>query len=283
VKRKAFTLIELLVVIAIIALLLSIILPALKRVKETAKRTICATHQKGIGQGIFVYAQNNADLLPVSQYRTNGIFYNDTGLSRGTGYPSSSYMGFFINTGFGYQDDLRHVTDVYGLGDLFTSGVIDTGEVFYCTSTPKPEATSGWAATPYDYKSYCDAGGNWPWIDEKSGWNAFVTRFGYNYVPQAAGTRQAVGSRSFPEIATKSSQLQSSYVLVCDLLFDLKNLPHKKGNGQRAGGVNALFSDGSVQFRNDGDAFSPDLWGTTVQTCPGNVEVNFRTILQLLQ
>lgn len=55
-KSKGFTLIELLVVIAIIALLLSIIMPSLKRAKEAAQRVVCRNHMKTIGLANELYA-----------------------------------------------------------------------------------------------------------------------------------------------------------------------------------------------------------------------------------
>lgn len=54
-KHKGFTLIELLVVIAIIALLVSILLPSLNRARELAKRTICGTQLKSIGNALATY------------------------------------------------------------------------------------------------------------------------------------------------------------------------------------------------------------------------------------
>lgn len=63
-KAKAFTLIELLVVIAIIALLLSILLPSLAKVKSQAKKVICLSNLRQIGTGALLYAQEHDALLP---------------------------------------------------------------------------------------------------------------------------------------------------------------------------------------------------------------------------
>jgi len=67
-KRACFTLIELLVVIAIIAILASMLLPALGKSRETAKRLQCIGNLKQIGQMINGYADNNRGYLPPSNY-----------------------------------------------------------------------------------------------------------------------------------------------------------------------------------------------------------------------
>jgi prepilin-type N-terminal cleavage/methylation domain-containing protein/prepilin-type processing-associated H-X9-DG protein len=107
-RQNGFTLIELLVVVAIIAILASLLLPALSRAKEKAQWIKCQGNSKQLGLAWLMYAGDNAECVPPNRAGSNPQFpgwalgvqdwslsSNNTNLSNiaGTNAVLGSYVG----------------------------------------------------------------------------------------------------------------------------------------------------------------------------------------------
>ena len=92
-RTKAFTLVELLVVIGIIALLVSILLPALSKARAAAQNVVCLSNLRQTAMCLSLFAGENRDHLPASEAYYGSMISRD----QYPGYSGPCWVKAWIN------------------------------------------------------------------------------------------------------------------------------------------------------------------------------------------
>ena len=207
-RATGFTLVELLVVIGIIAVLISILMPALAGARRQAKRVNCAAYLRQIGQAYHMYAGQNRK------------------------YPSPVVRGNWPFGDFGLHG-FNSGNNAAGYCVLFQDGYLPEKNLFYCPAADHEAAIPrDWWRAPNFSITYC-------------GFASWQT-YRHWSLPDSA----------FQFVADKPSD-RGDRMLATDLCVETRQggqrswamSNHFDSRRGRPEGGNALYNDGSVQWR----------------------------------
>ena len=132
INKNLFTLIEILVVRGIIAILASMLLPALNKARDSAKKALCQNNLKQIGSCFRLYADENEGNFPVIQWGNGNMIYDinssdlltgirpsllcpaQTGLKDNYPYYDATRSGSSYRFALGYGNRTPPATNWYG-------------------------------------------------------------------------------------------------------------------------------------------------------------------------
>jgi prepilin-type N-terminal cleavage/methylation domain-containing protein len=171
-RPSGFTLVELLVVIGIIAVLISMLLPALNKARDAANKTACLSNLHQIGIYLQQYQNKFRSRLPI--YTIGGTAYLNYIAYRDY---NRSYSGLGLMVPGGIVKGLRKSMSPDDRADV-------EGKMFYCPVT-EVVATSG----QFDYIDTGSAGASNPWCAGPE-FPGYTTRLTYSVRPEywSAGT-----------------------------------------------------------------------------------------------
>jgi prepilin-type N-terminal cleavage/methylation domain-containing protein/prepilin-type processing-associated H-X9-DG protein len=209
---QGFTLIELLVVISIIALLVSVLLPALGNAQESARQVQCASNLRQTGLLMHVYANDSDEAYPVHAMVSRPPLL----------YKLNEYGWGFANGSF---------------YDLWEYDYLSELQLLYCPSTDIGSPETAWPGngTQASYHS----GNHW------ANYAVFAGSGGARFRLENSGgntsrhAEAARGTNSAPDALVAADFYQVGHS---------NEYSFNHGEGSRADGGNTLYNDGHVEW-----------------------------------